>query len=507
MFDYRQTLASSYLSLVDKALWPPINVPDFVNVHLTYMKSSHETQSIAYQEVFENLPQVKLVLFTGKPGSGKSVLMTKLCQDWAKGLLLQSRLLFFVRLRELNAFQDHNLATLIHVACPSLKQEEIAYLEGAITKMHGRNVVFAFDGIDEYFARSTNTVVSQLLDVYRFFLPEALVVASSRPSGSSFSVGMRVEIKGFSSKGVFQYIDGSFDDKEKAQQLKLYLQEHSDIMDLCYVPLHCAVVSFCYNEATVSPKSTTEFYKCLTLSFFCSLHKDNQKMFLTSPLNQLPSKDAEEFLEVCKLAYESSLNTNYVFCSSESHSSSDAAEMNENAFYSVVRKHYFKNNSSGDKLLSMYQHYLAAYYIATLSHSEQINVIMRNLRCPYSVYRFLCGMTNFALSSTHYVDVFQAIYSIVKSRNDGWEALLQCAHESKQQHPYDFLSKVWDGIYMFSSNLTSLSLSTSLALASLLNNPRFHLAVFHDFCSTSKEIVRSIFCLVNNPALSVEVRR
>ena len=133
-----------------------------------------EKEIIKYQQVFDYLDQFNFIIFEGRPGSGKTTLMSKISRDWANGLFLESKLIFLVSLRRLNTFHERTLATLIKVACPPFKEDEIKSLEFHFEAMNGRNVIFIFDGFDEYSPINCD-IVLYLMDKYRSFLRDAVL--------------------------------------------------------------------------------------------------------------------------------------------------------------------------------------------------------------------------------------------------------------------------------------------------------------------------------------------
>ena len=533
-FEYRQTLADFYLRQVDDNAWPPVKVTSFINLALIKDQTSwRETvqgsideiigdkEDIAYHHLLDNLPRIKFVLFEGRPGSGKTTLMTKISRDWANGLLLKSELLFLIPLRRLNTFHNRTLTTLIKVACPPFEQDEIEALEGAIVKMKGKNVVFAFDGLDEYSQNSTrNDIVFDLLTVCRSFLRDALIVVSSRPAACHKfrqSAGVRTEVLGFKKEHIIQYIYSYFSDsKKKAQQLIKNLEQHPNLMNMCYLPLHCAMLVFLYDGTSILPKTETEFYKHFTLSTLLrSFHKRKGTVACLTSFDQLPSKDKILFDKICKLAFDATFERKQVFKSSELQAisiESGSTGSDESSLGLVVIDRYFMRYGLDETYTFLhltFQEYLAAVHMAGLQHSELVDIVKeRSQEHQNVVYMFLCGMMNYAHPSA--VNVFKTIdtLSVVPSRTESDLFLVRCAYESQQQQPYDYLCEKWNGAVQFSITFLKTDWPTHVpAIASFLNNPRFQQAVFMGthYPSMFKNTAEAILCLVDNKKLSVEL--
>ena len=250
--------------------------------------------------------------------------MAKISQDWANDLVLMSKLLFLIPLQWLNTFDRRSLASLIQVACPPFKEDEVKSLERAIQTMNGKNVIFIFDGFDEYSPGSHDDIVLSLMNNYRSFLRDTLIVVSSRPAACyeyRRYADKRIEVVGFLKEHIIHYIQSYYaDDKQKAEQLLSHLEQHPNLMNMCYLPLHCAMLVFLYDGTTILPKTETEFYKHFTISTLlrslCKRKHGPSDTFLTS-FNQLPPKDKALFGKVCKLAFEATTARKQVFMLSE----------------------------------------------------------------------------------------------------------------------------------------------------------------------------------------------
>lgn len=149
---------------------------------------------------------IKLILFEGRTGSGKTTLMIKISRDWANGEFLRGKLLIFVKLGRLETSSDVNLTNIIQCACPTFDKKDITNLCEMIREHEGLNAAFIFDGLDEYCTTKTSVVTDIIKGKT---LPNARVIVSSRPAASQKFrryAGKKVEVVGFLQHNVKEYI-------------------------------------------------------------------------------------------------------------------------------------------------------------------------------------------------------------------------------------------------------------------------------------------------------------
>ena len=276
-----------------------------------------------YQSVVSDDCIGTFTLLEGRPGSGKTCLMNKISYDWAKGEILKSSLLIFIPLRRLREEPDRKLATLLRVACSALPQSDINKLVSYINQTQGEGIVFVLDGFDEYVpyfyekkvakrntdkepssnrswydvifryitlslwkreSQSNRTEPSTMVqefeyirveDVFKLLngktLTKSTIFVTSRPAACNDIreyAKKRIEVLGFLKPQVIEYINYYFsNDKLKAQQLVAHLEHHPNLMNIAYLPLHCAMLAFLFEDETFPlPETETEFYKHFTLS-------------------------------------------------------------------------------------------------------------------------------------------------------------------------------------------------------------------------------------------------
>jgi hypothetical protein len=361
--------------------------------------------------------------------------MNKISCDWAKGEILKSSLLVFIPLRRLREEPDRKLATLLKVACGALSQSDINELVSHIEQTQGEHVVFVFDGFDEYVPyhyekeivthttekvppstpirkekrwynmlswkrksqrnrTEPSTMVPEKVEyiwVEDFFellkgkpLTKTTIFVTSRPAACNDIreyARKRIEVLGFLKPQIIEYINYYFStDKSKAQQLVAHLEHHPNLMNMAYLPLHCAMLAFLFEDDTFLPETETEFYKHFTLSTLLRSHRRQQgtiTMTITS-FDQLPQREKTIFDKVCKLAFNATVNSKQVFTSADIESilpgtDSEHARKDVSDLGLIVTDHYFMRYGLDDTYTFLhltFQEYLGAIYIAELSEAE-----------------------------------------------------------------------------------------------------------------------------------------
>ena len=465
----RDKLANTYLSQVDERAWPPVwSETNLKNLALiennsddnraTWRDSVQEAlekiidkkKDIIYSsELFEDsehkikfhIHTSNLYLFQGRPGCGKTTLMSMLSREWGNGKLLNTKLLFLVSLRQFSTQEVRNMTTIIQQACPSLSERNLRDLLSFIEEEDGKNVVFAFDGLDEYTAQQENDIIFKLIECKR--LQNAIVIVTSRPAACTNirAIATReIEVLGFLQKQIFEYMQGYFKSKKKAQQLIFHLDQHPNLMHMCYLPLHCSMFAFLLKEGTILPQTETEFYEHYTISTLLrSIRKRHNKVVNLSTYSQLPPQDKMLFDKVCELAFNGVVATepNYVFTRAEI-TSIFGDDMNrtgndESTLGLIVIDRYFMRNGLDETytfLHRTFQEYLAAVHIAQMREPLQIKMVKdhRHNKHLSVVWKFLCGM------KADTMDVFKILFQ-AKPEPDDLLFQMQCAYESQHVQP------------------------------------------------------------------------
>ena len=424
-------LVDSYLAQeCSTDAWPPLKIVKFIKLalvkedeqayHLGLRTVQKDIDAVygqksnaSYENLFQNINNGSLVLFEGRPGSGKTTLMVRASCDWGRANIFESKLVILVRLRHLNKSRDVYLHDLLRIACPAFTSDDVQCLSSYIEGRLGEDVVFLLDGFDEYApGASDENYISKL--ILKMVYSRSIIILSSRPAATQRfrqNATVWIEVVGFMKEQVLQYINCYFEqNKEKSSSLIKHLEEHDNLMNLCYLPLHCAMLVFLYNIDATLPKTETEFYRDFTLSLLIRRIRKDIKL---KPLHKLKSFDSlpgekiEAFNKIGKLAFEATVAHRQVFEESEVHGIcfSDSSENTSEDLGLVVVDRYFAKCGIDETYTFLHltlQEYLAALFVSRLSASEQIStmVTLFSHQHLFVTSRFLFGILDYSKENT-----------------------------------------------------------------------------------------------------------
>ena len=501
-----------------------------------------EGDTTPYSTIFDDIETKRFVLFEGRPGSGKTTLMNKISRDWACREILTSYLVILVPLRRLNNETDRSIRTILQVACPSLPRHDLEQLAGHIERNQGAGVIFAFDGLDEYvpafydpitelkeelthgkkplkrqltdfFATGKKTTIDDIFQILNGkSLIKALVIVSSRPSAcTEFReyAKKQIEVLGFFKAQIIDYIHHYFDcNKHKAKQLLLHLEQYPNLMNMAYLPLHCAMLAFLYKEDTFLPETETEFYKFFTIS---TLLRDMRKRkggvnISLMSFADLSDRDRVIFDKICELAFTATVKSKQVFTANDVKSLSTCTTDDQGTLGLVVIDHCFTRYGLDDTYTFLhltFQEYLAAVHIAGLTKSEQIELI-RNHRKDKQlsvVWKFLCGMIDFRGAGA--MDMFKSLLETSAAKDKLFQ--IQCCHESQNSVPCKYVISASKGQLKFKSSNLTPSDCAAIGYACHKSDDELVKLVFND-CNFSREGAVSLLQKVDDHPVSITLK-
>ena len=356
------------------------------------------------------------IIIEGRPGSGKTTLVIEISKDWAKGEILQSKLFFLIRLRMLHGLEEKlTLLSMLSALFEDLSASGILEsLCSHITLQSGDGVVFALDGLDEYSPKSKDNFIHKL--IMKRTLPKSTVLITSRPAGTQAyrrNASMIVEVIGFTGTQIPEYVNRYFaDDTQKAQKLTAHLQQHRNLMNTCYSPLHLNMLVFLYEEDIELPATETQMYLHFTLSVLLrSIHKrnDSQSTTFLNSYDDLSPEDKSLFDKICKLAFDATVSMKQSFKLSELSDKKifkpGAKGSDEDTLGLVVvdRQVALRGREEVYSFFHLtFQEYLAAVYIAGLdpNHQQQLIKKYRGDSSFTLMWKFVCGTLNYSIEAS-----------------------------------------------------------------------------------------------------------
>ena len=133
-----------------------------------------------------------------------------------------------------------------------------------IEERKGKGICFIFDGLDEFLPPDGKKSVVYKI-IHKEYLSQSTVIIASRPAAIAElrqRANYVLEVVGFKKEQIFEYFDFyPFSNKSKSSELKSYLSTHPNILHMCYLPVHAAMVGFLFEVTGEVPQTETEIYK------------------------------------------------------------------------------------------------------------------------------------------------------------------------------------------------------------------------------------------------------
>ena len=305
-----------------------------------YHKANESLQPTLPGDIFD--AEKQKILVVGRPGIGKTMFSTKILRNWASDNLFNEtqksqvdfKVAFLVKLRMFNSRnQELNLREILdHSEYSTALSEELwNYI-----RHNPEGVLLIFDGFDEYSGRtkinkddvSYRNNEEERMPVHFLLkkivsgkiLTGATVLTTTRPNAvrciTSLHFDKTVEILGFSTQQVNDYVQKFTKEEDKAEAIKQHITSNLNLVAFCYVPVNCFIICCCLLELlgntgfTSLPTRLTEIYSIAVRMFYFSYDDDQYRhnktegqQFFLKPFKELSSPVQEMFKRLGEIAF------------------------------------------------------------------------------------------------------------------------------------------------------------------------------------------------------------
>ena len=331
----------------------------------------------------------QFILIEGAPGIGKSLLLKHIAYRWSIQQILQKfKLVLLICLRDPAVQKMSFIDDLLQSFCKRDKDatEVASVCRKYFVNNNGEDLALLFDGYDECPERlRKDSLIADILE--REVLPRCGLIVSSRPHASVSlrqKASVRVDILGFTEAEREHYIKESMKgEPQKIDELTQYLQGHSTISSLCFVPFNLLVLAYLYKQGFCLPKNSAELYNyfiCLTICRHLAKHGHRLQGNITK-LTDLPAPYNKIIQKLSKLSLEALNDDKLTFTFEEIKASCPdmtaiPGAINGFGLLQAVEHFGFTGTMTTINFLHFsIQEYLAAHHIANLPADEELKII------------------------------------------------------------------------------------------------------------------------------------
>ena len=441
--EYRQS------HVIDKELWVQTRQPK-ENVRFVPLSLKHKHSSISLEDVFRGIKTSSRVLFTGRPGSGKSTLTRYL----SKVLVDAESFDLVVRVHLGINQKIGSLESLLRAGTDNYyKATQINTIVKYLEVTEGSNVCFLLDGYDEYLpSQDSSDYVNQL--IHKHVLRASVVIMTSHPMAvksikSNFNY--HIEVIGFSDDGIKTFLE-QFNLPKVEDKIYRYFSLHPNVHQMCYLPLHLSMLVYIATNPVGTgtlDKVDTEtllyfHFLALTLKQYEQFN-DKHVYSLFDCYEDLVSSNGFCILlqRLSKISFEGILEKRQTFSIRDfdglPSSINVSAELKGLSFFEVDIT-YDKNGAKSEKYSyshPTFQEFLGAFHLATIAKMSQTSFM--ELHWTHEMYKFSLGLMSKVLKFDYEVVLrsFVSYGRIILATYQNHELhVMKCAHEIGSGHQF-----------------------------------------------------------------------
>ena len=352
------------------------------------------------------------ILIKGKPGQGKSFLLSKLCRYWALGYGMRNiTLMFWV-----DCSQFFNRRMTLNQLLSQLLPIETQNLFKWIESKKGKDVVFILDDYDQ---QQSGGVFQDL--VSRKFLPKSVVLIASTCTPKQINV-KQLELLNLTENQISKQVVKFFSFRpSNVEGFCLYLTNNPDMRLLASSPVYLYTLLFVCNKLLDIPSHelpvtwTELFTNMILLLLPSTFSKLLQIERPPGSLSQLPNTVQTFLRELSSIAFEKLTNESFQFPAARYlvHGSDFALVHLRNKPFYYSEKLCFQFSSP------LLQQFLAALHVHSLPQTKQTELMVQKSELNF-LWQFFAGL----LASESY-DRFRITY-----HKETVKMLANCAYEA-----------------------------------------------------------------------------
>ena len=424
-------------------------IPKMLERNITFVDlemKEDNNDNITLDDLLRDIQDGMRILFTGRPGVGKSTVTRHL----SKYIHLEH---FFLIIKlHLGELDDpiHNLDALLKINGKSFYSDDIALISNFIQRTSGKGVCFLLDGFDEYIPTHHGIYINGLVTGNE--LTKSVVIVTSRPSAvkdMKFLFHRKIEIIGFGEHGIDTYLRQLHLSDDQNTTIHQYLYNHPNIRQMCYLPLHLSMLVY---VAIITTDSSTlklvDTETQLYTNFLALSIKQYENVRHERAVESLKEcfSDPGAQTDLCnilrsisKIAFDGLNNRTQMFTSLSLTGMSKIAEIEALSLFKVETSY----DRDGVKFLKYsyshptFQEFLAAFHLTTLSKEIQLNYI--SYWWMHEVYKYFFGLIR---RMSKYDDdmIINMFVSFAKEDLATYQNqelyIMKCAHEAARNSQY-----------------------------------------------------------------------
>ena len=326
------------------------------------------------------------ILIKGKPGQGKSFLLSKLCYYWALGYGMRSiTLMFWVdcsRFQNRRMTLNEMLSQLLPIARWNISEW--------IKNKQGKHVIFILDGYDQ---EQSSDLFHDLAS--RKFLPKSVVLIASTYTPTIGRV-KQFELLNLTDHQISKQVVQFFSFRpSNVEDFYLYLNNNPDMKLLASSPVYLYTLLFVYNKLLDTPSlqlpvTWTELFTNMILLLLQSTFPKLPQIETTpGSLGELPTTVQSFLRDLSTVAYEKLTTESFHLTLPAGRSLRHGSGF---ALVHLYNKPLYHSEKRCFQFFSpLLQHFLAALHVHSLPHRKQKELMVQKSELNF-LWQFFAGL-------------------------------------------------------------------------------------------------------------------